>query len=84
LLDQLYETMSAVIDGPPNLRDQNLPVINPAVARLHRLLLDRIFIAEKLKEGGVIDDFLAIKRSSTTIQGCKILSRENFSTAPTT
>ena len=61
LIDQLFETMNVVIDSRPNLRDQNMPAINQAVKNLHRLLLDRLFIAEKLKKAGVIDDFLALK-----------------------
>ena len=62
LIDQLFDTMSVVIESRPNLRERNMPAINQAVKSLHRLLLDRIFIAEKLKGSGVIDDFLAIKK----------------------
>jgi len=62
LIDQLFETMSIVIESRPNLRERNMVAINQAVKNLHRLLLDRLFIAEKLKRSGVIDDFLMIKR----------------------
>ncbi|MGH9500454.1 MAG: hypothetical protein ACRD3L_15030 [Terriglobales bacterium] len=62
LIDQLFETMNVVIECRPNLREQNMPAINQAVKNLHRLLLDRLFIAEKLKKAGVIDDFLTVKK----------------------
>jgi hypothetical protein len=61
LVDQLFETMSVVIEGRPNLRDQNMPAINNAVKSLHRLLLDRLFIAEKLEQAGIVEDFLTLK-----------------------
>jgi hypothetical protein len=62
LIDQLFETMNVVVDSRPNLRDQNMPAINQAVKNLHRLLLDRLFVAEKLKTAGVIEDFLTLKK----------------------
>jgi hypothetical protein len=62
LIDQLFETMTVVVEGRPNLRDQNLPAINKAVRDLHRVLLDRIFIAEKLQEAKILDDFLEMKK----------------------
>jgi len=61
LIDQLFETMSVVIESRPNLREQSMPAINQAVKNLHRLLLDRLFTAEKLKKAGVLEDFLSMK-----------------------
>src|SRR5580700_9927983 len=62
LIDQLYETMTIVVGLRPGLREENMPTISEAVSNLHRLLLDRLFIAEKLKNSGVIEDFLVLKK----------------------
>jgi hypothetical protein len=62
LIDQLYETVTTVVGLRPGVREENMSRISEAVSNLHRLLLDRLFITDKLKNSGVIEDFLVLKR----------------------
>ena len=62
LLDQLYETITTVSESRPNLLDLDPRMLGEAANKLARLISDRIFIADVLKESGVIADWYELKQ----------------------
>ena len=62
LLDQLYETVTAVSESRPNLRGLDPRMLGEAANKLARVISDRIFIADALKESGVITDWYELKQ----------------------
>jgi hypothetical protein len=62
LLGQLYETVTVVSDSRPNLRDLDPRLFGEAVNKLARVISDRIFISDALKESGVVEDWYELKQ----------------------
>jgi len=62
LLDQLYETITTVSESRPNLRGLDPRMLGEAANKLARVISDRIFIADALKESGVIADWYELKQ----------------------
>ncbi len=61
LLGLLYETVSVVAENRPNGANFNHGPVNEAVKKMSRAFEDRIFVADRLKEVGANNDWLAMK-----------------------
>lgn len=61
LLDALYEAVTIVSENRPSLSSVNSVPVNQAVMKLARVFEDRIFIADKLRKSGAVQDWLNMK-----------------------